>query len=207
MTTEPESKFQPAQSESFRLFVAISLPAHVQEAIEQRQKALVNLLSSDQAHWTKAEQLHLTLRFLGKVDSRHLSLLQSRLRDACRSFHPMNMQALGLGFFPEKRFPRVLWVGLHDQTNQMSRLHNAVQNATNEFTSEPAKSEFSAHITLARIKHIGRPEAEQLREVRERFRGTVFGEWMAHDVKLMRSQLSSAGARHTVLASFALGGT
>ena len=183
--------------------MAISVPSQVQEAIAQGQKALVNLLSSDQAHWTKAEQFHLTLRFLGKVDSTHVSQLESRLRDACSSFHPMNMQAIGLGFFPEQRFPRVIWVGLHDRTNQISRLHNAVQNATNEFTSEPAKSEFSAHITLARIKHIRRPEAERLKDAREHFRETVFGEWMVDDVKLIRSQLSSAGARHTVLASFA----
>src|SRR5262249_26880640 len=119
LSTSSELETQSSQSESFRLFVAVTVPPHVQQAIESAQTGLRRLLPSDVARWTKREQFHLTLRFLGNVDSRQVAELESKLRDACRSFQPMHLQAIGFGFFPEKRFPRVLWVGLHDQTNQI----------------------------------------------------------------------------------------
>ena len=145
------------------------------------------------------------MRFLGNVNARQVPKLESKLRDACHPFSPMTLQATGVGFFPEKRPPRVLWVGLQEQTHQISNLFRAIQDATRPFSSEPVEEDFSAHITLARIKRIQRREAEQLKQAAAGLRDATFGEWMAEEVHLMRSQLSPAGARHTVVAKFALG--
>lgn len=204
LTNHIENEPQQGQKEHLRLFVSLPVPHHVQEAVEHAQERLRRSLPPDLARWTKREQFHLTLRFLGNVQSVGVEDLQASLRNACLSFQPLNLQAVGLGSFPETRFPRILWVGLHDGTNQISSLYEAVQNATNAFTSEPVEREFSAHITIARIKQIHRPEAERLKQVLAEFRQRVFGEWIGGEVHLMRSQLSSAGAQHTVLDRFAL---
>ncbi len=159
----------------------------------------------DVARWAKREQFHLTLRFLGSVASDRLEELQSKLGDACRTIHPMQLEAGGMGFFPEKSFPpRVLWVGLQDCTNQIATLYAAVQNATAPFTSEPPQTQFSAHITLARFRQIRRSETERLKEAIAGFGKNIFGRWTANEVHLMRSQLSPSGAQHTLLARFTL---
>jgi 2'-5' RNA ligase len=201
LENEPQSDLE----ELLRLFVSLPVPLQVQEAVEQAQANLRRALPSDLARWTRREQFHLTLRFLGNVESACVADLLSRLRDACHHFKPLSLQAAGLGSFPEKRFPRVLWVGLQDATNQMPLLYEAVRNAVSAFTSQPAEREFSAHITLARLKQIQRSEAERLKQVLTEFQHSTFGEWVADEVHLMRSQLSSLGAQHTVLARFELG--
>jgi 2'-5' RNA ligase len=204
MVSHVETENQASQDEAFRLFVALAVPIQVREAIEQAQTALRRALPRELARWTNPEHFHLTLRFLGNVDARGVPELESKLRDACRPFSPMSLQAAGLGFFPEKRPPRVLWVGLREQTQQISNLFHAVQDATRLFSSEPVEDDFNAHITLARIKRIQRREAEQLRQAAVALGRLVFGEWTAQEVHLMRSRLSPAGAQHTEVAKFAL---
>ena len=206
MVTATETGNQLSQREVLRLFVAVTVPPQVQESLERAQATLRSALPSDLAKWTKREQFHLTLRFLGKVDAGRVPELETNVREACYSFKPMTLQATGIGFFPEKRLPRVMWAGLRDRTNQISNLHQAVQAATDTFTSEAAQDDFSAHITLARIKDIQRHEAERLKKAAAGYREVILGEWRAEALELMRSQLSSAGAQHSVVARFLLGG-
>lgn len=205
MSTDPETEPASSQSEFFRLFVAVAVPPQVQDVIEQAQMALRRVLPEDLVRWTKHEQFHLTLRFLGNVDARRVPELESMLREACRPFNPMTLQATGIGFFPEKRFPRVLWVGLQEPTEQLSKLFYAVQNATRSFASEPVEDDFHPHITLARIKRIQKREAEQLKQAAAGFSRVLFGEWSAEEVHLMRSRLLPAGAQHVPVAKFAFG--
>jgi 2'-5' RNA ligase len=205
MSADSETEVESSQSESFRLFVAVAVPLQIRETIERGQAALRRELPGDLARWTKPEQFHLTLRFLGNVHAARVPELESKLREVCRPFSPMTLEAAGVGFFPEKRLPRVLWVGLQEQTQQISNLFHAIQEATRPFSSEPVEHDFHAHITLARIKRIKRREAEQLKQAAADLSGRVFGEWSAREVRLMRSQLSVAGAQHMEVGRFMLG--
>lgn len=206
MSTHSEREPESSQGESFRLFVALAVPLRVQQAIERAQAALRQAVPGDLFRWTKPEQFHLTLRFLGGIDGGRVPELVSKLGDACRPFSPITLQAAGVGFFPEKRFPRVLWVGLQERTHQLPALFDAIRDATRLFSSEPEEDDFHAHITLARVKRIQRREAEQLKEAAIALSDRVFGEWSAREVLLMRSRLSPAGAQHTEVETFMLGG-
>jgi 2'-5' RNA ligase len=193
-----------AESERFRLFIAVTLPEEVKAQIEAAQAELRRALPGPGVRWTRREQFHLTLMFLGDVDVARVQPLEEAIRAACRGFSALPLRAERVGFFPDLRYPRVVWAGVQDQAGQLLRLQQVVDAVTRDFTTEQKEERFSGHITLARIKAIKRPEAEALRQAAAGMAERLFGQWTAGEVELMRSVLSPQGARHTSLAATAL---
>ena len=192
--------------ERFRLFVAIELPDTVKAEIANAQDCLRDGLPPNSARWTRPDQFHLTLQFLGNVPAASTPQLIDSLRAACQAIPPMKLRASGIGFFPSHKSPRVVWVGVRDNQDQLPVLHAAVQEGSSRFTEEKSEERFSGHITLGRLKDLRRPETNVLTKAAEKFSATSFGEWTTREVQLMRSRLSSGGAEHSKLATIPLGG-
>ena len=189
-----------------RLFIALSTPDEVKPAIEKAQNELRQALPDGSVRWTRSEHFHLTLRFLGNVAVDRIEALSDRLRLTCRDFAPMKVRAECIGFFPERGFPRVIWVSVCDENQELNHLHCAIQTSTVEFTSEPAENQFAGHITLGRAKKIRRREADILASFATRMRQRSFGEWNANRIELLRSELLPDGAHHIVVATIPLAG-
>ncbi|MGD0260184.1 MAG: RNA 2',3'-cyclic phosphodiesterase [Verrucomicrobiota bacterium] len=193
-----------ADSERSRLFIAVAIPGEVKAKMEAAQAELRRVLPERTVRWARREQFHLTLRFLGDVQAARVEALGEALRAACRGFGALHLRAERVGFFPDLRRPRVVWVGVQDQAEQLPRLQAAVELATREYTTEEKEERFTGHVTLARIKGIKRPEAEALGQAAAGMAERLFGHWTAYQVELMRSELLPQGARHSTLASIAL---
>jgi 2'-5' RNA ligase len=193
-----------AEGERFRLFIAITIPDGIKTKIEAAQGELRRVLPERAVRWTRREQFHLTLKFLGDVDAARVETLGEALRAACRGFGALHLRAERVGFFPDLRYPRVIWVGVQDKAEQLSRLQGTVERATREYTSEAKEERFTGHVTLARIKGIKRLEAEALGQAAAGMAERFFGQWTACQVDLMRSELLPQGARHSILAPISL---
>jgi RNA 2',3'-cyclic 3'-phosphodiesterase len=193
-----------ADTERFRLFVALILPEEVKARIAEAQAELRRALPGHNIRWTRREQFHLTLRFLGDVEAARVEALGEALRRACQGFPPLRLRAEGLGCFPDLRYPRVLWTGVAEEAGQLARLQEAVEVASRDFTTEKKEERFTGHVTLARIKGIKRSEAEALAQAAVSMKDRRFGEWTACKIELMRSELSPQGARHTPVAALDL---
>lgn len=191
-------------SERFRLFIAVAIPEEVKAKMAEAQAELRRALPEHGVRWTRREQFHLTLKFLGDVDTSRVEALGEAIRAACRGFGVLHLGAEGVGFFPDLRYPRVVWTGVQEQAERLTRLQQAVDAATRAFTSEHREERFTGHVTLARIKAIKRPEAEALGKAAAAMADRVFGHWTAGQVELMRSVLSPQGASHSFLAKIAL---
>jgi 2'-5' RNA ligase len=161
-------------------------------------------VSGHGVRWTRREQFHLTLKFLGDVDAARVEALGEVICAACRGFGVLHLRAERVGFFPDLRYPRVVWTGVQDQAERLPRLQQAVDAATREFTTERKDERFTGHVTLARIKSIRRPEAEALGKAAAGMAERGFGQWTAVNVELMRSVLSPQGASHSSLTTIAL---
>jgi RNA 2',3'-cyclic 3'-phosphodiesterase len=193
-------------AETWRLFVAIRLPDPVQAAIENAQAELRRTLPEPGVRWTRREQLHLTLSFLGDVEAQRADALIESLRRGCRNAPSLRLRAAGIGAFPNLKSPRVFWVGVHEARDQLASLQGAVAAAVRDFTVEKPPGRFTGHITLGRAKDLKPSSAQPLAKLAAAMADRVFGEWTADQVELIRSELRPAGARHTTLDAIALAG-
>ena len=191
---------------AWRLFVAISPPDAVKEEIEKVQREMRQELPGNFMRWTKREQFHLTLKFLGNVAGARVGELSDALCGVCGAFKAMRLRAERIGFFPDMRYPRVAWAWVHDEKDELPKLQQAIETSTRSFTSEGSEKEFTGHVTIARIQGIKRPQAEILSKLALGMTERFFGEWTADKIELIRSELSSSGARYTTVAEFPLSG-
>lgn len=126
-----------------RLFVAIDFP----EAVNRRLAALCSGLA--RARWLPPEQFHLTLRFIGEVDGGTFADVADGLSEvACP---PFSLRLGGVGHFPPRGRPRVLWVGIGADP-ALTRLHGQIESRLRLLGIAPEGRKFAPHVTLARLK-------------------------------------------------------
>ncbi len=177
-----------------RLFVAIDLPAPVRERLAGLCCGLPG------ARWVEPEQLHLTLRFIGEVDGALFRDIRADLAEA--AIPPFAMGLKGLGCFPPRKAPRVLWVGVEPAQGELVRLRNRVENCLTRLGIEPEHRKFAPHITLARLRETPMGRLTNFLSGNGLFAVDPFPVTEFH---LYSSVLNGHGAVHTVEASYPLG--
>ena len=192
--------------EHYRLFIAIRMPEQIKDAVAAAQSELREALPERGVTWTKREQLHLTLKFLGNVDAQCVDALNEQLRAACQGFAPLTLRAECVGAFPDARLPRVVWAGLSDAEGQLLKVQSAVEAASQTFTVLEPEKKFTGHVTLGRAKRINRRDSQVLSGLLAGMADRFFGEWTTGEIELMRSELAADGARHTSIATVHLSG-
>ena len=171
---------------NLRLFVAVDLP----EAIKE-QLAIISC-GLPGARWVKPEQLHLTLRFIGEVDGAAFLDIREALAEVhCESFR---MQLKGVGFFPPRKKPRVVWVGI-EKNEQLLRLRNRIESVLVQTGLEPEGRKFAPHITLARLKNTPASRVGRFLEQHSLFISPSF---QINGFRLYSSVLNAEGAKHYV---------
>ncbi|MGH7209941.1 MAG: RNA 2',3'-cyclic phosphodiesterase [Acetobacteraceae bacterium] len=131
-----------------RLFVALDLPA----ALRQRLALLAGGLSG--ARWTPAENLHLTLRFIGETPGWQADEIDHALGALRAPSFPLTLA--GIGLFAKGRRGTALWAGV-ERIPALDHLHSKVETALQRIGLEPERRRFTPHITLGRVDAV--PEA------------------------------------------------
>ena len=176
-----------------RLFVAIRLPDPFKEAVRALQSGLPS------ARWLKAGGLHLTVAFVGDVDDRTHLRVETGLDIV--STPAFSMELRGLGRFPPRGAPRVLWVGVAPQPG-VAALADAVRSALRNIGMLTERRKFLPHITIARFRQ--RPEGAEVQRylaANEHFRT---GQTNIASFHLFSSELRPDGARYTIEKTFPL---
>jgi 2'-5' RNA ligase len=127
----------------YRLFVAIDLPEEIKAAVRSLRCAIPG------AKWVAEEQLHLTLRFIGDADDKLLKTFVAALSGIVAA--PFSLAMKGVGCFPPKRDPKILWVGI-DRSDALLSVQNDIEKVLVRNGLEPDGRPFSPHITIARLK-------------------------------------------------------
>ena len=193
-----------SSDERLRLFVAISIHERIRNEMIAVQRELKPLALGD-VRWTNAEQLHLTLKFLGNVPGRSLEAVKQSLTAACAEAAPFHLRAEGIGFFPNERQSRVVWVGFAGGENDLADLQLRIERQLAAFAEKPGAEKFLAHATLGRFQKYRRHKTEMLLPRARALANHAFGEWRVEAAGLFRSELSPEGARHTRVAVFPFG--
>lgn len=193
-------------SEFIRTFVAVKINDDVARALIDLQSNLKRQLGGVQIKWSSRNQLHITLVFLGNVSVGRVEDLVGALDRACEGIGPMTFRVAGVGAFPSKDRPRVIWAGVDGDVAALSELQKRVASATYGFGDSNEDREFHPHLTLGRLsRRSGAEELAAARALRSVSPATI-GEWRAESVFLVKSELRPDGPIYTDLAEFALTG-
>ena len=167
-----------------RLFVAIDIPEPIRDALARFAGEL------PAARWVPADQIHLTLRFIGEAGPQTFQAIKAALSGLRFRGFPLALR--GTGHFPPGKRPRVLWVGV--EPNQgLAGLYRDLELALGEAGVTPEERPFSPHLTLARLK-LSAPAAVGSFEARHQ--ELAYPPFPVREVVLYSSVLSSRGAVH-----------
>ena len=179
-----------------RLFVALQIPENIRATIAELIRELKPLDNSWK--WTRAENLHVTLKFLGEIPPEKLKNISEALRGVGCNW-PILVKFRSLGFFPNEKRPRVLWIGM-DAPPSLPRAAAGIEAALASVGVPQEEHAFTPHLTLARNK--GAKLSEKMRSALAKYPSTQFGEMNASAFHLVESKLKSTGAEYTTLESF-----
>lgn len=143
---------------------------------------------------------HVTLKFLGDVSVADVAALAETLRTAAAPVGQTRCTLQGLGVFPTRERPSVVWAGVQ-HAEVLSDLAERVEAACEPLGFPREGRPFHPHLTLARIK--SRPPAE-LAALLQEHEQTHFGDWEVTSVVLFQSLRERSGARYVPLATFPL---
>ena len=177
-----------------RLFVALPLPAPVRAALAPLATPL------DGVAWTDPEQLHLTLRFLGDISDEKVRRIVTHL--AAVRVEPFVLPLEGLGAFPPKGAPQVLWLGVGRGHPRLHQLRQRIDDALLAAGLHDLEVRtFHPHVTLARCGAATGPGTLRWMQSLRDFAAPPF---RADAFVLCSSALHAAGAMHTALECFPL---
>ena len=182
-----------------RTFICIELPAHILERIAELQSQLKPL--ADGVSWTKPEGIHLTLKFLGDVESGRIGAIAEAVARACQGIAAFPVTIAGSGAFPNPGRPRVLWIGVREISGKLMKLQSRIEEELAALGYPREERRFSPHLTMARIKA---PDSAPgiCKELQQRgFAPEIF---TAFSIIVMRSDLKYDGAVYTPLQSIEL---
>ena len=197
------SMTENAALEVIRAFVAISVPTSLLREVGRVQRQLLEEIGGNTIRWTRPEQMHLTLRFLGNVERSRLEEIQNALTAALVTVPPFRLTLEGIGCFPSSRKPNVIWVGLAGDLDVLQRVQQSIGEEIAPFASHCEERRFHPHLTLGRVKT---RNARNLRVAGalEKMQIKGLGNWTVDAVELIQSKLSPQGSQYTRLSSVGL---
>lgn len=178
-----------------RLFTALDPSPEVQERLVE---LLDRLRPSARLRWTKPENLHLTLKFIGEYPDAELGALQEAMREAPWPGR-FEVRVAGLGFFPNDRAPRVFWAGIQ-AGKELAGLARAIDEVLLKLGVPAEGRPYSPHLTLARIEN--RTPLERLHRTIRDLGPVDLGSFRPDRFYLYRSQPGPGGSVYTRLAEF-----
>jgi 2'-5' RNA ligase len=187
-------------SKFMRLFIAIEIPEAVKKELAIAQARL--RVAGVDASWTRAEGMHLTLKFMGEVTDQRVPEIMSGLRKAAEGIGPLGLSVSGVGTFPNPKNARVVWIGLAGDIEKLARLQVAVENAMVFLGMAREERKFTPHLTLGRIKYIR--SRDQWIKTLEEIKDISLPGFEVISVSLMKSELKPAGAVYTEMGSVEL---
>ena len=171
-----------------RLFIGITLPEEIKDSIERI------CFGIPKVNWIKKENLHLTIKFIGEVETDVLGISEVLKKI---EFNPFDIQLKSVGVFKSK-FQSVLWAGVENNP-ELEKLNQKINSNLNQLGIPSEKQSFHPHITLARLKEVNWNKVNHYLDEFKLFETVPFA---INEFQLFSSVLSPKGSIYTVEESF-----
>ena len=171
---------------SKRLFAAIDLPQSIRRSLGELDPQIKGV------RWSDPEQIHLTLGFFGYVPEEAESILRDRL--AAIQFGAFALPLQGIGTFPKKGPPKIVWIGIGSAHPHLFQVHKRVQEAALAAGIEPDLRPWHPHLTLARCRDV---PLQPIRKFLTRCSDYDAGMFRVEAFRLYSSKLGPSGSVYT----------
>ena len=187
---------------TLRTFVAIEIGsanrARAEELIETFHAAGADV------KWVGPENLHLTLKFLGEVQSRETHRVCEAVQRGVAKVEPFEFEFHGAGAFPNAGRPRTLWIGAGTGEEEMIALHDHVDAALGKLGFRKEHRRFHPHLTIGRVRR-GGPGVAELGQLVEQHADFSAGRISVRQAVVFSSQLTGSGPIYEALGRAKLG--
>ncbi len=186
---------------SVRSFLALEPAENVRRRLAELRRHLDT--TDDKIRWVSAENIHLTLHFLGEVEETALEALRVPLAAIAAETEPFSFAVRSVLTVPPRGPLRMIWAGVEEPTGALARLQEMTGQLLASQGFPPEERDYRPHLTLARITFARDPD--RIRRGAEKFLPHGFGATSAREIILFRSDLSPQGPVYTPLARFPFG--
>jgi 2'-5' RNA ligase len=186
-----------------RSFLAFELPDDI-KTIVARVSGEIRKSSLD-VRWVRPEFIHLTVVFIGDIESEQIPSMGESLSGVCSQHSPFTISLKPMGCFSNIRNPRVIWLGIDGDLERMSRFRDDLQHALSRFGIKEEQRAFKPHLTLGRFKKPGKRQTE-LEQLLAKYRELSSPVRTLSELVLFRSDLKPGGAVYTKILSWPLSG-
>jgi 2'-5' RNA ligase len=186
--------------DKMRTFIAVPLSAELQKAVGRVQRDLADALPD--VRWVRPETIHLTLAFLGDIPQESLENVASSMLSIGELFAPFEAQVAGLGAFPSRARPRVVWLGI-ERCAPLLQMQAALTKIVTAAGLPVEDRSYTPHLTLGRCRSQRR--MTEAGRIFERFENVAVGTLEVDRVVLFESRLQPGGAVHLPRRTVILG--
>lgn len=186
-----------------RTFIGLDLGKPLRGRIVSLQEKLAQ--TGCDVKWVEAENIHVTMLFLGEVEDRELMAVCQAVEEGAKAIPAFSLTIEGVGCFPNLRRPRVVWVGVGQGRQEVIALHDAIEKPLLQLGCYRREDRpYTPHITLGRIRS-DRPMDKLTAEL-ARQQSWKAGDTTIQEVHVMSSQLTPQGPIYTILSRAKLTG-
>ncbi len=175
-----------------RMFLGIPIPSELKERVWK----VSTRLPDDGVKRVEYDNLHITLKFLGEVGERLKDRIIDNIDAILPEVHPFPLELKGIGFFPNERFVRVIWIGVGKGREEMIKLSRMIDTSLSSLGFSP-EHDYVPHLTIARVK---KKIPLNLNDVIDQ----SFGEMTVNRIVLYQSRLTPKGPIYSEIKSFEL---
>lgn len=181
-----------------RTFVALVIPQTWMDYLAGVERDLSGRMSG--LSWVKPGNLHITIRFLGDLGDSGVRRAGESARRGTEGHPAFRARLEGLGAFPSKNRPRVLWAGLAEGAEEAIALASSINQTLQRDGFGPPDKPFRPHITLARV----RERAQGVEAFRDYAPPPSPEAALLDRIVVMKSDLHPTGSRYTALEEIRL---
>lgn len=183
-----------------RAFIETNLNHQAKEKILAKITEL-SKLDLGKIKWQKENQFHLTLCFLDEINQNQTLRAADTLTMIATRFQPFEIEFKGLGVFPLRGEPRIIWLGVGEGSDQLIRLQNQLVANLNQKGFSLEERQYIPHLTLARVK---RSSSQQIQDLVRQNKSLAIASQKIKELKLVKSQLLPKGVRYATIKSVKL---
>ena len=181
-----------------RAFLAVDIDEDLKPKIYKIIKQFKN--TDANIKYVELENLHLTLKFFGDIDTNGLKLLKNAIINATSEFESFKINIKGCGAFPNNDHIKVIWVGI-DGDAIIKDLHKRLDEEFSKIGIDKDRR-FSTHLTIGRMKSA--KNKAKVKSTIEEFNDFEIGEMQVSSISLKKSTLTPQGPIYEDLEIFEL---